>query len=37
VAVLATREGQDIGVITLKPGEDRILARRLREALKSAA
>ena len=37
VAVLATREGLDIGVITLKPGEDRIVARRLRESLKSAA
>ena len=37
VAVLATREGLDIGVITLKPGEDRIVARRLREVLKSAA
>ena len=37
VAVLATREGLDVGVITLKPGEDRIVARRLREVLKSAA
>jgi L-seryl-tRNA(Ser) seleniumtransferase len=36
IAVLATRDGLDIGVITLKPGEDRIVARRLREVLKSA-
>jgi D-glucosaminate-6-phosphate ammonia-lyase len=37
IAVLPTQEGLDMGVITLKPGEDRIVARRLREVLRSVA
>jgi L-seryl-tRNA(Ser) seleniumtransferase len=37
IAVLPTQEGLDMGVITLKLGEDRIVARRLREVLRSLA
>ena len=37
IAVLPTREGLDMGVITLKPGEDKIVARRLRQVLKTLA
>ena len=37
IAVLPAGGGLDMGVITLKPGEDRIVARRLREVLKSAS
>ncbi|MCC6860020.1 MAG: selenocysteine synthase [Bryobacterales bacterium] len=37
IAVLPTREGLDLGVITLRPGEDRIVARRLREVLTALA
>jgi L-seryl-tRNA(Ser) seleniumtransferase len=37
IAVLPTQEGLDMGVITLKPGEDRIVARRLREVLRGLA
>jgi L-seryl-tRNA(Ser) seleniumtransferase len=37
VAVLSTEDGLDMGVITLKPGEDRIVARRVQSVLKGAA
>jgi uncharacterized pyridoxal phosphate-dependent enzyme len=33
IAVLAAKDGLDLGVITLRPDEDRIVARRLRQAL----
>ena len=35
IVVLDTKEALDIGVITLRPGEDKIVARRLREVLTS--
>ena len=35
IAVLPTESGLDMGVITLKPGEDRVVARRLRDVMKS--
>jgi len=37
IAVLPTREGLDMGVITLTPGEDKVVARRLRQVLKTLA
>jgi L-seryl-tRNA(Ser) seleniumtransferase len=36
IAVLPTRTGLDMGVITLKPGEDKVVARRLQAVLKAA-
>jgi L-seryl-tRNA(Ser) seleniumtransferase len=34
IAVQSTRDALDIGVLTLRPGEDRIVGRRLRQVLK---